>query len=49
MPDRIRRAVATVACAIIVFIIAGLGFAKMIEDPAYATGQAGSTRRSARP
>ena len=36
MPDRIRRAVATVACAVIAFIIAGFGFAKMIEDPAYA-------------
>jgi hypothetical protein len=35
MPNRIRRAVATVACAVIVFIIAGFGFEKMIEDPAY--------------
>jgi hypothetical protein len=35
MPDRIRRAVATVACAAIVFIVAGCGFAKMIDDPAY--------------
>ena len=39
MPDRIRRAVATVACAVIVFIIAGFGFAKMIEDPAYAVAR----------
>ena len=36
MPDRFRRAVATVACAVIVFIVAGLGFEKMTEDPAYA-------------
>jgi hypothetical protein len=39
MPDRIRGAVATAACAVIVFIIAGLGFEKMIEDPAYAVAR----------
>ena len=31
MPDRIRRSMATVACAVVVFIIAGAGFQKMTE------------------
>jgi hypothetical protein len=35
MPDRIRRAVATVACAVVAFTIAGGGFQKMTEDPAF--------------
>jgi hypothetical protein len=35
MPDRIRRAVAAVACAVVAFTIAGGGFQKMTEDPAF--------------
>jgi hypothetical protein len=33
MPDRIRRSMATVACAVVVFTIAGAGFQKMTEYP----------------
>jgi hypothetical protein len=33
MPDRIRRSVATVTCAVIAFGIAGAGFQKMTEYP----------------
>lgn len=33
MPDRIRRSIATVACAVVVFAIAGAGFQKMTEYP----------------
>lgn len=33
MPDRIRRSIATVACAVVVFTIAGVGFQKMTEYP----------------
>ncbi len=33
MPDRIRRSLATVACAVVVFAIAGAGFQKMTEYP----------------
>jgi multisubunit Na+/H+ antiporter MnhC subunit len=35
MPDRILRAVAIVACAVVAFIVAGGGFQKMTEDPAF--------------
>ncbi len=33
MPDRIRRSMATVTCAVVVFAIAGAGFQKMTEYP----------------
>ena len=33
MPDPIRRSIATVACAVMVFAIAGTGFQKMTEYP----------------
>jgi hypothetical protein len=36
MPDRIRGSIATVACSVLVFAIAGAGFAKMREDPVFA-------------
>lgn len=36
MPDRIRGPVAVTACAVMVFSIAGAGFQKMTEDPAFA-------------
>jgi hypothetical protein len=33
MPDRIRRSIAIVTCAVVAFTIAGAGFAKMTEYP----------------
>jgi len=44
MPDRIRGSIAVVACAVIAFVIAGAGFAKMTE---YADFRAAAARHSA--
>jgi hypothetical protein len=33
MPDRIRRSLATAACAVVAFVVAGAGFQKMTEYP----------------
>jgi hypothetical protein len=35
MHDRIRRSIAVVACAVVAFTIAGVGFQKMTEDPVF--------------
>jgi hypothetical protein len=35
MPDRIRRSIAIVACAVVAFSIAGAGFQKMTEYPEF--------------